>query len=110
MNKRKDREKEEKPEVDQTKKLSPGVFKLRETRDIGEARGFFYSNLDPNGIVLASLLKELNDGKTDILYMGEPALNMIRSAVREPVDNMSIYFDLVENEFTLDERTSPLVR
>ena len=108
MNKRKDREKEEKPEVDQTKKLSPGVFKLRETRDIGEARGFFYSNLDPNGIVLASLLKELNDGKTDILYMGEPALNMIRSAVREPVDKMSIYFDLVENEFTLDERTSQL--
>jgi len=77
MNKRKDR-KDDDDNSDDAKKRSPGVFQLRETRDLAEARGYFAAKLDEEGVVLARLIEELKGGKRDILSFGEPAVKMIR--------------------------------
>lgn len=100
MNKRKDR-KDEDDNSDDAKKRSPGVFQLRETRDLAEARGYFAVKLDEEGVVLARLIEELKGGKRDILSFGEPAVKMIRHEIGRVETNENIYYNLELNEFTL---------
>ena len=101
MNKRKDRKDDDDDNSDDAKKRSPGVFQLRETRDLAEARGYFAAKLDEEGVVLARLIEELKAGKKDILSFGEPALKMIRREIGRVETNENIYYNLELNEFTL---------
>lgn len=53
-------------------------YSLAKTRDIGEARGFIFSGLDPDGTALKELFASLESGARDVFWMGEPMVDVIR--------------------------------